>query len=158
MRSTPRWMRSKRCRMYVARSSPARASGRSAPAAICVRNRLSAALRRRGPFANWGMGLTRLPRLVGRNRVLHILLIGETFDAAKAHELGLVTKVVPRAQLMQEAKATAERIAKASPTAILATRKAVAYNLRHGWDEMVRYEEEICTEVFGHPDAHEGPK
>jgi enoyl-CoA hydratase len=111
-----------------------------------------------GLVPSWGMGLTRLPRLVGRNRVLDILLIGENFDAPKAHELGLVTKVVARAQLMPEARAVAERIAKASPTAILATRRAVAYNLRHGWDEMVRYEEEICTEVFGHPDAHEGPK
>jgi len=111
-----------------------------------------------GLVPSWGMGLTRLPRLVGRNRVLDILLIGENFDAPKAHELGLVTKVVARAQLMPEARAVAERIAKASPTAILATRKAVGHNLRHGWDEMVRYEEEICTEVFGHPDAHEGPK
>jgi enoyl-CoA hydratase len=95
---------------------------------------------------------------VGRNRVLDILLIGENFDAAKAHELGLVTRVVPRAQLMEEARGVAARIAKASPTAILATRKAVAYNVRHSWDEMVRYEEEICAEIFGHPDAHEGPK
>ena len=111
-----------------------------------------------GLVPSWGMGLTRLPRLVGRNRVLDILLIGENFDAPKAHELGLVTRLVPRAQLMDEARAVATRIAKASPSAILATRKAIAYNLRHGWDEMVRYEEEICAEVFGHPDAHEGPK
>jgi len=111
-----------------------------------------------GLVPSWGMGLTRLPRLVGRNRVLDILLIGENFDAAKAHELGLVTRVVPRAQLMEEARGVAARIAKASPTAILATRKAVAYNVRHSWDEMVRYEEEICAEIFGHPDAHEGPK
>ena len=27
-----------------------------------------------------------------------------------------------------------------------------------GWDDMVRFEEEICAQVFGHPDAHEGPK
>ena len=111
-----------------------------------------------GLVPSWGMGLTRLPRLVGRNRVLDILLIGQNFDAATAHDLGLVTKVVPRAKLMDEARAVAARIAEASPTAILATRKAIAYNLRHGWDDMVRYEEEICAEVFGHPDAHEGPK
>ena len=111
-----------------------------------------------GLVPSWGMGLTRLPRLVGRNRVLDILLIGRNFDAATAHGLGLVTKVVPRAELMEEARAVAARIAEASPAAILATRKAVAYNLRHGWDDMVRYEEEICAEVFGHPDAHEGPK
>ena len=66
--------------------------------------------------------------------------------------------MVPRAELMAQSKAIAERIATASPTAMRATRQAVAYNLRHGWDEMVRYEEEICTEVFAHPDAHEGPK
>jgi enoyl-CoA hydratase/carnithine racemase len=111
-----------------------------------------------GLVPSWGMGLTRLPRLVGRNRALDILVIGENFDAATARDLGLVTKVVPRATLMEEARSVAARIARASPTAMLATRKAVSYNLRHGWDEMVRYEEEICTEVFGHPDAHEGPK
>jgi enoyl-CoA hydratase/carnithine racemase len=104
------------------------------------------------------MGLTRLPRLVGRNRALDILLIGENFGAQKAHELGLVTKVIPRAELMQEARAVAERIAQASPTAISATRRAIAHNWRHEWDEMVRFEEEICAEVFGHPDAHEGPR
>lgn len=111
-----------------------------------------------GLVPSWGMGLTRLPRYVGRSRALDILLIGENFDAHKAHELGLITKVVPRAQLMDEARAVAARIAKASPGAMLATRRAVAHNLRHGWDEMVRFEEEICAEVFGHPDAHEGPK
>jgi enoyl-CoA hydratase len=111
-----------------------------------------------GLVPSWGMGLTRLPRLVGRNRALDILVIGENFDAATAHQLGLVTKVVPRAELMAQSKAIAERIATASPTAMRATRQAIAYNLRHGWDEMVRYEEEICTEVFAHPDAHEGPK
>lgn len=111
-----------------------------------------------GLVPSWGMGLTRLPRLVGRNRVLDILLIGENFDASKAHELGLVTKVVPRAALMEEAQAIAARISKASPNAILATRKAVAYGLRHDWDDMVRYEEEICDQVFSHADAHEGPQ
>jgi enoyl-CoA hydratase/carnithine racemase len=111
-----------------------------------------------GLVPSWGMGLTRLPRLVGRNRVLDILLIGENFDAPKAHELGLVTKVVPRAKLMEEAQAIAARISKASPNAILATRKAVAYGLRHDWDDMVRYEEEICDQVFSHPDAQEGPQ
>jgi enoyl-CoA hydratase len=111
-----------------------------------------------GLIPSWGMGLTRLPRFVGRNHALDILLIGDTFDAARAYELGLVTKVVPAGTLMDEARAVAARIASASPTAISATRRAISYNLRHGWDEMVRYEEELCTEVFGHPDAHEGPK
>ncbi len=111
-----------------------------------------------GMVPSWGMGLTRLPRFVGRNSALDILLLGEDFDAARAHALGLVTKVVPRDGLMAEALAAAERIAAASPTAIRATRNAISYNLRHRWDEMVGFEERLCEDVFAHPDAQEGPK
>ena len=111
-----------------------------------------------GMLPSWGMGLTRLPRYVGRNHALDILLLGEDFDAQVAFNMGLVTKVVPRANLMSEANAMAQRIARASPAAIAATRRAVARNIRASWEEMVAYEEELCTEIFAHPDAHEGPK
>lgn len=113
---------------------------------------------RLGLIPSWGMGLLRLPRFVGRNRALDILLLGDNFDAAQAKELDLITRVVPRAKLMDEAHAVAGRIAEASPQAILATRRAISYNLRHGWDEMVAFEEELCAQVFAHPDATEGPK
>jgi enoyl-CoA hydratase len=110
-----------------------------------------------GLVPSWGMGLTRLPRLVGRNRALDLFLLGENFGAATALDLGLVTRVVPKERLQAEARSVAERITKASPQAILATRRAVNFNVRHSWDEMVRYEQEICREVFAHPDAAEGP-
>jgi enoyl-CoA hydratase/carnithine racemase len=110
-----------------------------------------------GILPSWGMGLTRLPRYVGRNRALDILLIGENFGAKEAFEMGLVTRVVPREKLMDEASAVARRICRASPTAIRATRQAVARNLRASWDEMVRFEGELCDMMFAHPDAHEGP-
>ena len=109
-----------------------------------------------GIVPSWGMGLTRLPRFVGRNKALDILLLGENFSAHDAREVHLVSKVVPRAELMAQAQATAERIAGASPNAILATRRAVAYNLRHSWDRMVACEEELCEQVFAHADAEEG--
>ena len=111
-----------------------------------------------GILPSWGMGLTRLPRYVGRNRALDILLIGENFGAKEAFEMGLVTRVVPRAKLMDETYAVARRICKASPTAIYATRRAVARNLRANWAEMVDFETELCDMMFSHPDAHEGPK
>jgi enoyl-CoA hydratase/carnithine racemase len=111
-----------------------------------------------GMLPSWGMGLTRLPRYVGRNHALDILLLGENFGAQAALDMGLITKIVPRASLMEEANAWADRIAKASPTAILLTRQAVAYNSRETWADMVRYEEELCAQIFAHPDAHEGPK
>src|SRR4029450_5792631 len=50
-----------------------------------------------GLVPSWGMGLTRLPRLVGRNRALDILLRGENFSAATALDLGLVRGVGPEA-------------------------------------------------------------
>lgn len=109
-----------------------------------------------GIVPSWGMGLLRLPRLVGRGRALDLLLLGDNFGAEPARELGLVSRVVPAARLDDEARAVAARIATASPQALLAIRQAVAFNLRHGWDEMVRYEEELCERVFAHADAHEG--
>ena len=111
-----------------------------------------------GLIPSWGMGLLRLPRYVGRNKVLDILLLGEDFGPETAADLGLVTKVVPREGLMDAARAAATRIASASPTAIRATREAVAYSLRHSWDECVRFEEELCETVFNHADAHEGTR
>lgn len=111
-----------------------------------------------GIVPSWGMGLTRLPRFVGRNKALDILLLGENFGAQEAYNMDLVSKVVPRGELMSAAQKVAERIAAASPQAISATRKAISHNLRHSWDSMVDYEEELCAAVFGHADAEEGMK
>ena len=81
-----------------------------------------------GVIPSWGMGLLRLPRLVGRTRALDILLLGENFGAVRAHELGLVTEVVARGELEARARHVAARIAVASPAAILAIRKAVNFD------------------------------
>jgi enoyl-CoA hydratase/carnithine racemase len=109
-----------------------------------------------GIVPSWGMGLTRLPRFIGRNKALDILLLGENFGAQEAFTMNLVSKVVPRVDLMPAAQAVAERIASASPNAILAMRRAIAHNLRHSWDSMILYEEELCEQVFAHSDAGEG--
>jgi enoyl-CoA hydratase/carnithine racemase len=109
-----------------------------------------------GVIPSWGMGLLRLPRMLGRNRALDVLVLGEDFDAARAYELGLVTQVVPRSDLSARARSAAQRIASASPTALRAIRQAVAFNMRSSWDDMVEQEEDLCAEVFNHPDAAEG--
>jgi enoyl-CoA hydratase/carnithine racemase len=109
-----------------------------------------------GIVPSWGMGLHRLPRLLGRSRALDILVLGEDFGAQRAYELGLVTRVVPRATLMTEAERVAQRIAGASPNALLAIRQAVNFNLRHSWDEMAAFEEKLADQVSAHPDAAEG--
>jgi enoyl-CoA hydratase/carnithine racemase len=64
--------------------------------------------------------------------------------------------VVSNDKLMDECMKMAQRICKASPTAIRATRQAMAGNLRRSWDGMVELELELCEMMFAHPDAHEG--
>lgn len=57
-----------------------------------------------------------LPRIVGLRKAKEIALLADLFDAAEAHSLGLVNRIVPPDQLEQEAMALASRLA-AGPTA-----------------------------------------
>jgi enoyl-CoA hydratase len=72
------------------------------------------------PIKNLGLvmayaEMAPLVRLVGRAVAVEILLEGRIFDAAEAKEKGLVTRIVPDAQVAAEARATAERIAEGAP-------------------------------------------
>src|SRR5213080_1227407 len=49
-------------------------------------------------------GTQRLPRIVGKGNALYLILTGEMIDAAEAHRIGLVNKVVPAEQLLAEAE------------------------------------------------------
>lgn len=63
-----------------------------------------------------GGGATqRLPRIVGRGWGMHMLLMGEPIDAAQALQLGLVTRVVEPAELLDEAQRMAEHLAGFAP-------------------------------------------
>jgi enoyl-CoA hydratase len=72
------------------------------------------------PIKNLGLvmaydEMAPLVRLVGGPVALEILLEGRIFDAAEAKDKGLVTRVVPDADVASEARATAERIAEGAP-------------------------------------------
>ncbi|MEV7011899.1 enoyl-CoA hydratase-related protein [Streptosporangium sp. NPDC051022] len=68
-----------------------------------------------------------LQRLVGRARATDLLLLGEPFDAARALELGIVSKVVPASELAAEARALAVRLAQGPTSAYAATKHALEF-------------------------------
>ena len=67
----------------------------------------------------------RLPRWVGRAQAKEILMTGDMLSAAEAHRLGLVNRVVPRAELEEATLALARQIAAKSPLAVAAAKRAV---------------------------------
>lgn len=75
------------------------------------------------PEVNLGLtpgfaGTQRLPRLVGRGRALELLLTGDMITAQRAHDIGLVNRVVPAAELQAEARTLAQTLAAKAPLAV----------------------------------------
>lgn len=70
-------------------------------------------------------GTQTLPRAVGMARALDLVLTGAWLDARRAHDVGLVTRVVPRARLEASALALARRLARVDSRVIAAARRCV---------------------------------
>jgi E-phenylitaconyl-CoA hydratase len=72
-------------------------------------------------------GTQRLPRAIGRSDAMLMLLTGDTIDSAEALRIGLVSRVVPRAALLDEAHAIAARIAANAPLAVRAAKRVAVH-------------------------------
>ena len=70
-------------------------------------------------------GTQRLPRIVGLGRAKEMILTGARWDARQAREAGLVSQVVPLAELMPAARAMAERVLALGPLAVRLAKAAV---------------------------------
>ena len=70
-------------------------------------------------------GTQRLARLVGKGRALEMILTGRAVDAEEARAIGLVTKVVPQAELVDAARESAGQILSKGPLAVRLARLAV---------------------------------
>jgi enoyl-CoA hydratase len=70
-------------------------------------------------------GTQRFARLVGRSRAMELLFTGDNIDAQTALEIGLLTRVVPAAELASTVRELAERMAMAAPLAVAGIKRAV---------------------------------
>lgn len=110
----------------------------------------------RGLIAGAG-GLFRLPRRVPLAVALELALTGEPIDAPRAQALGLVNRVVPRHELMDEALVLAERIADNAPMAVRYSKSVMLASLGADDETGWRLTDEAVGVVFTSPDAMEGP-
>jgi enoyl-CoA hydratase/carnithine racemase len=83
----------------------------------------------------------------------------ERLDATRAHQLGICSQVVdPPGALRREAQALAEKIARNSPAAMRATKKALWGALERGLTDACRSGASQLIEMWDHADQREGPR
>jgi enoyl-CoA hydratase len=104
-----------------------------------------------------GMGGTqRLTRAVGKAKAMELVLTGRMMDAAEAERSGLVARVVPAAELLDEALKTAALIAGKSLPAVYAAKEAVDVAFESGLAEGIRFEKRAFQSMFALNDQKEG--
>ena len=103
-------------------------------------------------------GSQRLARLVGRGRALEILLTGDPLAAHEAHRVGLVNRVVPAGELLNEARALASTLASKAPIAVRYIIDAVNKGLQMPFAEAQAYEATLFGLVASTEDMREGTK
>lgn len=101
-------------------------------------------------------GTQRLPRLIGPGPALELLLTGDMIDAAEAHRLGLVNKVVEGEKLMDEARALASKLAAVGPVALQLTKDAAYRGMTMSASDGMRLEADLFGLAFATEDAKEG--
>lgn len=101
-------------------------------------------------------GSQRLTRAVGKAKAMEMILTGRNMDAAEAERAGLVSRVVPADNLLDDALKTAERIASMSRPVAMMAKEAVNAAFETGLAEGVRFERRMFHASFALEDRKEG--
>jgi enoyl-CoA hydratase len=101
-------------------------------------------------------GTQRFPRLIGTTKALYYLLTGEMFDAQRALELGLISEIVPQAELMTRATKIAEVLCEKSPIAVKYILQAVTEGIEQNLDTALHVESELFGNICATEDMKEG--
>lgn len=112
---------------------------------------------RRGLAAEWGVTYW-LPRIVGMAKALEIMWTGDKISAREAERLGIVSRVVPPADLMKETKAFAARLAKQPPMSVEFIKRLAYEGLDNTLTAQLTYELHCASILTKTEDFQEGIK
>jgi enoyl-CoA hydratase len=103
-------------------------------------------------------GTQRLTRIVGKSKAMEMCLTGRMMDAAEAERSGLVSRVVPAAELLAEALKVADAIAAMSLPIAMMTKESVNRAYETTLAEGIRFERRVFHAMFATADQKEGMK
>ncbi|MCG7506390.1 enoyl-CoA hydratase [Mesorhizobium retamae] len=101
-------------------------------------------------------GSQRLTRFVGKSKAMDMVLTGRMMDAAEAERCGLVSRIVPAAELVDEALKAAAKIADFSLPAVMMAKEAVNRSYETTLAEGLRFERRVFHSMFALDDQKEG--
>src|SRR5258707_4027445 len=101
-------------------------------------------------------GTQRLTRAVGKAKAMDLCLTGRMMDAQEAERAGLVARIVPLANLLEEAVKTAETIASMSLPAVMLAKESINRAFEVSLAEGVRFERRVFHSLFATEDQKEG--
>ena len=101
-------------------------------------------------------GSQRMARAIGKAKTMDMCLTGRMMGAAEAELSGLVARVVPSADLVEEAVKSAQAIAAMAPLATIAAKEAVNAAFEMTLAQGISYERRVFHGLFGSEDQKEG--
>jgi enoyl-CoA hydratase len=101
-------------------------------------------------------GTQRLTRLIGRAKAMDLCLTGRMMDAAEAERSGLVSRILPAADLQEEALKAAQAIAAMSMPVAMMTKEAINRAEETSLAEGIRFERRVFHALFATADQKEG--
>ncbi len=101
-------------------------------------------------------GTQRLTRLVGKSKAMEMCLSGRMMDAEEAERSGLVSRIIPADDLIEEAVSTAEAIAKLSLPIVMMAKEAVNSAYETTLHEGIHFERRLFHATFATEDQKEG--
>src|SRR5436305_4207922 len=101
-------------------------------------------------------GSQRLAHAIGKAKAMEMCLTGRMMGAEEAERSGLVAKVVPAGQLLDEALKTAEAIAAMAPIAAVAVKEMINGSFEIPLSQGIRFERRLFHGLFGTEDQKEG--